>query len=242
MTALSVYPVCVGWGIASALGASARHTGFYLRAGRNNFSLSPFVDALGDAVTVSCVTTLPKDLAGPARLAALAASSLEEALMTIGEFSDDRRIRVYFVLPTRYAAQAGKSLNAEGNRVISALVEQSAFRRYRSEIEPMPLGAAGGARALVRAAQALGSNEIDLAILLGVDSYYDWPVLERLRKEDRLLTPDTVDGLRPGEAGACMVLVAPHHRFARSAGVSRFVAAGEGHEPSLPGVDSPPNM
>lgn len=242
MTSVRIDPTCIGWGIASALSASARHTGFYLRAGRNNFSLSPFVDTFGELITVSCATTLPRHLVGPHRLAALASSAIEEAFTTIGEYAKGRRVCLCLTMPARYRGQGGKTLQSDGQTLVAALLEKSRLREYQTEVVPFALGAAGGARAAIHAAQVLAAGEVEFVVLLGVDSYYDWSVLELLSKQDRLLNADNVDGLRPGEAAACLVLTAPTHQFARSAGVSRIVAAGEGQEPSLPGVDEPPNM
>jgi 3-oxoacyl-[acyl-carrier-protein] synthase-1 len=92
------------------------------------------------------------------------------------------------------------------------------------------------------AAEHLSSREVDVLVLVSVDSYYDWGVLEHLRRRDRLLTPDNLDGLRPGEAAACLVLTSPTHPLAHGAGVSQLVATGGGREPSRPGEDAPPNM
>jgi hypothetical protein len=242
MTALRTHPTCIGWGISSALGPSARHTGFYLRASRNNFSLSPFVDVLGDPVTVSCATTLPKDLTGPERLFALAKPALKEAFTTVGQYLKGQRLRACLALPARHAGSGGRGLNPDGQKLLAMLLEESVLREHPTDVIPFPAGGSAGAPAAAHAADLLASGEAEFVFLLGVDSYYDWGVLEHLAKQDRLLTPDNVDGLRPGEAAACLVLAAPGHAFARSAGMSRIVATGEGREPSLPGVDEPPNM
>src|SRR5688572_27622436 len=62
------------WGAITPIGPTARHTGFYLRAGRGNFVESPFVDSAGESVVLGAVSLLPKELVGPGRLAALARS------------------------------------------------------------------------------------------------------------------------------------------------------------------------
>ena len=239
MSALPLSPMCVGWGAVSALGPTARHTGLYLRAGRNNFGLSSFVDALGDPITLSCVTTLPKHLVGPARLCALASGALEQALGPIADQLQGQRVRACLALPLHHAAGKRGALNAEGEAFVALLLEHSALGRQPVECSRLPFGGAGGAPAIALASQLLQAGEADAVVVCGADGAYDDRLLDQLARGDRLLTADNIDGLRPGEGAAALVLVAPHHPLARSRGAARVLALGQGQEPNLPGADEP---
>jgi 3-oxoacyl-[acyl-carrier-protein] synthase I len=238
MSALPLAPVCVAWGAVSALGPSARHTGLYLRAGRNDFSRSPFVDPNGEPIVLSCASTLDKDLVGPARLVALAAGAIEQALAPLAAALSGQRLRACLALPSHYAAGARGALNVEGQEFVARLLECGALPQPL-ECRSLPLGSAAGAPAIALAAQLLHAREADAVIVCGADSDYDARVLERLLEQDRLLTADNIDGLRPGEAAACLVLVTPYHPLARARGVASVIAQGQGREPHLPGAEQP---
>src|SRR4051794_27695880 len=119
MTSLAVYPTCIGWGVHSALGPSARHTGFYLRAGRKSIAPSPFVDDLGDAVTMSFAPSLPRDLTGASRFMALAASAMNEALAPHEQNLAGQRVRVCVGIPGRFGDAGGRTLQPEGQKFLA---------------------------------------------------------------------------------------------------------------------------
>jgi 3-oxoacyl-[acyl-carrier-protein] synthase I len=73
-----------------------------------------------------------------------------------------------------------------------------------------------------------------LVIWGGVDTLHDWEVLQALEKEDRLLTAENVDGVRPGEAAAFVVLGPPH-----AEGDVAVLGVGLGREPCPVGSQQP---
>jgi hypothetical protein len=99
------------------------------------------------------------------------------------------------------------------------------------EIEVFPSGRAAGATALCRALELVEHNRF--VIWGGVDSLYDWKVLEDLERADRLLTVENIDGVRPGEGAVFVVLVPPN-----VPGVS-IVGIGTGQEPFPIGSNEP---
>jgi hypothetical protein len=231
--ALPLSPTCVGWGAITALGPTCRHTGFFLRAARNNFSLSPFVDFQGEPITMSCVTTLPKHWVGAPRLAALASHAIDDATHSLGKKLESPKLKLCLALSRRFGTGRGNTLTPEGMAVARAIMAARFPSLTWEDVFAFPYGAAAGPAAIARAARLFEAKEAEIAVVCGVDSYYDSRVLEQLEREDRLLTADNVDGLRPGEAAAALVLASPHHSLSRSHRRARVLAVGEGAEPTL---------
>lgn len=75
----------------------------------------------------------------------------------------------------------------------------------------VPAGHAGGLMAVASAAVAVSRDEIQAALVLGVDSYHDPETLDVLLRHRRLLGPGRPSGFAPGEAaGACLVTSERH--------------------------------
>jgi hypothetical protein len=71
-----------------------------------------------------------------------------------------------------------------------------------------------------------------------VDSFYDWPVLDRLQRQDRLITEDNLDGLIPGE-GAAFVMLAPTGGYRQAPPAAHVLDVGTGVEPHALGAEEP---
>lgn len=226
-------PVCIGWSALTPLGPSARHTGFYLRAGRSSFAESPFVDTFGDAISLSRVGVLSPQLTGNARLHALASEALAQAIGPLRAAFSGAGTQLCLALPARFASGAADDrLSDEGQRCIAAL--RSSFPRpgFSDRVHSFAQGVAAGAPALAKAHGILGAFPSDIVVVCGVDSYYDADVLSELERTDRLMTADNLDALRPGEAAACVVLVGSRHPLASARGVFSVQAVGIGVEPT----------
>ncbi len=217
-------PAIIAAGAVTALGSTLRHTALFLRAGQDHIVLSPFIDALGEHVAMNVTSCLPANLIGAARLSALAARACRDAMACVAEGAVTAP-RLCLVLPQRYA-----------DRTREVLAIEEAVRA----VLPRPLSAAPscpifgngaiGARALGEAAQLLARRDTDAVLLCAVDSYYEWETLQALIREDRLLTADNLDGRRPGEAAAALLLTHRHHPWSQQFGC-RVRAVAVGSEP-----------
>jgi 3-oxoacyl-(acyl-carrier-protein) synthase len=68
-------------------------------------------------------------------------------------------------------------------------------------------GHAGGLMALQAAAQALSHDEVEIALVIGVDSYHDLVTIQSLDMRRRLMAARNPGGFPPGEAaGACLLV------------------------------------
>jgi 3-oxoacyl-[acyl-carrier-protein] synthase I len=229
-------PQIAGWGVASALGDNAIHTGLFLRAGKNRFRRSPFVDTWGERITLSYSARLPQNLAGFDRLTRLAESALRGSLAPLG------------TLPRGVSARIAVSLtenqtdpNSSSARLLGDWLAKSAGGFLPvSGTKLFAAGHAAGAEALARAREWISSGETHAVIVAGVDSYYNWEDLEALERSDRIITEDNLDGMIPGEAAAVIVLVSgwlADRLTARP--VARLVAARTAQDPHAHGSEEP---
>lgn len=221
--------VLTAWEAVSTLGESAMETALLLRAGLSSVAASDFIDAAGDRVMMCGSPALPSGVRATKRavaLAQLALSRLAESVAFGG-----RPVVVLAVAERYAAADKAFELNAEGISFVSLLQAALPASLQGCQLEVFPFGRAAGAPALRRAIELVEAGRP--AIWGGVDTQHDWSVLESLQQADRLLTTENVDGVRPGEAAAFLVLAPSSGRGIRVLGL------GTGREPRPLGSDEP---
>ena len=211
----------------TSLGESLAETALLWRAGVHNVAKSRFVDARGERIAMCAAPALPSSLLGPQRLVALAAHALDRLHASVGaSASAAQHVQLLLALPERFAqADAEHGLDTAGRALVDALRARLPKAWQRADISAFPFGRAAGVLALQQASTLV--EEGTLVICGGVDSQHDWTVLEELLRADRLLGPENVDGVRPGEAAAFLVLERP----ARDDSTLNVVALGLGREP-----------
>ncbi|SAK77914.1 3-oxoacyl-(acyl carrier protein) synthase [Caballeronia temeraria] len=214
---------CVAWDAVTSLGESAAETLLLLRAGLCNVTQSRFVDAAGERVMFCRAPSVPPDVAGIGRIEALGRQALDglcarlrDTGRDIGDATRGRRPALLMLC---------LSAHYEGDDVIRRLRECFGAVFPDIDIEVFPFGRAAGSPALAHAVRRIGEGR--LVIWGGVDSLHDWRVLEALERSQRLLTSENVDGVRPGEAAAFIVLEAA--RAPVDIGVYGIGAAREPH-------------
>ena len=214
-------PGIVKWSVISALGSTAAQTGFFLRAGANNVRLTPFIDEWGERVQMCCVTSLSQTLTGIERMLSLATRALTPLYEQLRPGA-----RIALALPERFASEPlMNSLNEEGQMFAKRFSLEISAVAKGVQVDYFPAGRAGGTVALERAIDWLMRRETKFAIAGGVDSFYEWRMLEALQKQDRLLTQDNLDGFIPGEGAGFFALSRDYPSSAR------IVAFGSGVEP-----------
>lgn len=225
------------WEAISSLGESATETALLLRAGLCNVTQSHFVDRNGKRVMMCSTPALPHALSGARRLVALAGHAVSRlchrmALAGMNVLAPARPI-LLLALPERFAArQSVDELTEEGRAVVEGVRGCLSAVRLNCDIEAFPYGRAAGAASLRRALELVGSGRP--VIWGGLDSQHDWTVLKALEQADRLLTAENVDGIRPGEGAAFVMLGAPIAN-----GIVSVIGLGVGREPHPVGSDHP---
>lgn len=218
----------MAWEAVTSLGESAAETALLLRAGLSNVCASRFVDGAGERVRMCAAPAVPLEIGGLDRAAALASL----ALGRLAEAIDVKRQAVLLLaLPDSYGAADAAFARSPHGRSFLDTVRRSLKRAASLDIEIFPFGRAAGAVALRRAVEFVDQDR--LVIWGGVDTMYDWTVLETLERDDRLLTAENVDGVRPGE-GAAFVALGP----SATRGI-HVVGIGAGREPSPVGSGKP---
>jgi 3-oxoacyl-[acyl-carrier-protein] synthase-1 len=194
------------WEAISTVGESAAETALLLRAGISNVSLSRFVDESGSRIKLCSAPALPVELLGLQRAVVLASRALLNLVSKLRSATtrfDERKLYMALALPERFAAE-GHALNSGGASFVQEFAALLPLELKNCEIEYFPFGRAAGALALQKTIDRADRGYI--AICGGVDTQYDWEVLDALARADRLLTADNVDGLRPGEGAAFVVV------------------------------------
>lgn len=199
---------CVAWDAVTSLGESAAETLLLLRAGLCNVTQSRFVDAAGERVMLCRAPSVPPEIAGIGRIEVLGRQALDGLCARLRDAGRD----VGDAVQGRRPALLMLCLSAQyvGDEVIRRLRECFGAVFSGIDIEVFPFGRAAGSPALARAVRRIGEGR--LVIWGGVDSLHDWCVLEALEQSHRLLTNDNLDGVRPGEAAAFVVLEAARAR------------------------------
>ena len=217
-------PVIARWSAISPIGRTAEQTGFFLRAGQSQIRWAPFIDEWGERLRMAYVPYVDTTLTGVGRLLALVREALAPLL---GDF--DGSLLIAIAVPERFASKPLQmELNGDGQQFAKGLTEYFAGKTGQVKLELFPCGRAGGALVLQRAAEWLKSSPSGSVIAGGVDSYYDWSVLEQLQRQDRVLTEDNIDGFVPGEGAAFLALSGDTMHDT----VARVVGLGSGVEPA----------
>jgi hypothetical protein len=211
---------------ATCLGETLSETSLLLRAGISGVGLVDLIDADGRRVMACASPALPVDLGATERMVALASHVLGRVPPGAGAdaLATRRPPILLLCLPERFAEPARPfELNAPGRDFLAKFTAALPAGWASADIETFPLGRAAGATAMARAMQ-LAESRRDM-VWGGVDSLLDWPSLEPLVRQDRLMTMENVDGLRPGEAAAFSRITAAARGQAWVAGL------GLGREP-----------
>jgi 3-oxoacyl-[acyl-carrier-protein] synthase-1 len=194
--------VVVGMGLCTPLGLTTRATQVAVHAGATRFAETETLDLDGEPAIASVLKMLGPDLTRTERMATLAATALVECLGGRSRAVPER-------LPTFLGLPENKGgAPVRPDALVQALTE-AAVPHGGLQFLPESLYAGGRAaffQALAGAAAYLHSGRADTVLVGAVDSFCDEASLEYLLDQNRLLGPDSSDGLIPGE-GAGFVLL-----------------------------------
>jgi 3-oxoacyl-[acyl-carrier-protein] synthase I len=227
-------PVVCGVHALNGVAFNAHQAWALRRADVRAIAESPFRLPTGARASMAHIRALPENEYGAPRLLLI----LEQVLGTwpawLAQYGGRGRIAVALALPERHAE--GGSLERfakERTQLREAL--GAVFSRAGSapEIAIHAFGHAAAAYSLEWAGQLVASNAADIALVAGIDSYYDPDVFDSLVERARIYDGSRLDGFVPGEGGALAAISSA--RFARDHGLSilaRVECASVAVEPS----------
>ena len=217
----------------TAVGDSAAMTAASVRAGINRYSDIEITTKLGAPMKMALIPegVLPKAhkrLARAKRLNLAQTNMLRMADMALKETLDMAGIEGPLPLFLAVSENFPPDCERAADNFLEDLFLQTgaSFDKERSQL--FRTGRAGGIIALEAAIVALIQGNYDCALVGGVDSFYNYLVLEALDKEDRLLSDGVMDGFVPGEGGGMLLLAT--EQAVDSYGLSPLVTI------SLPGI------
>ncbi|MCR9162992.1 MAG: beta-ketoacyl synthase N-terminal-like domain-containing protein [Nannocystaceae bacterium] len=213
-------------GARTAVGLGAEATAAAVRAGISRLGLHPrFVDTTGDSVRLAYDASLDLDLRAPERMAVLGLSATEEALKVLG---GSMKLGLYIAGPEPRPGAGKEALQPVSTSLTGALVER--FEVVASRV--FPFGHAAGASALQAATSDLAANAVEVALVVGVDSYVDHETLAWLDATRQLDHDRCRAGFTPGEGAAALVLVqSGRSRSLRLPELASIVGVGLAMEP-----------
>jgi 3-oxoacyl-[acyl-carrier-protein] synthase I len=199
----------VGVGIECAVGLNAAPAAAAIRAGISRVAESRIFDKYGEPLVMGLV---PDDLLSPlvngvgeklspwrSRLVQLATRPLLEA------FGETTRGRA----PIPLLLGAPEAFDGHERALIDLIYRQTGDRVDRSRSQVIARGRAAGLATLGPALRLLETQEAEMVLVGGVDSYLESTRLRLLDKEGRLKTGPVSDGFIPGEGAAFALLAAP---------------------------------
>jgi 3-oxoacyl-[acyl-carrier-protein] synthase I len=216
-------PSILSVGARSPLGLSALQTSLIWRSGKLVPSPLEWKNSRGHRIGSVRMACLPDDLVGTARLAALAAPALREAVLGAG----DRARGAPILLATGEVKPGFDDAPSLETAMSIALDAGLTFDRQKSAV--VGLGHAGFGLLLERAVDLVGRGGAPAVIVGAVDSYHHPDCMKWLDESFRLHAEGSENGIIPSE-GAAFVVVAP----TTAGGMARVsaVACGleDGHE------------
>jgi 3-oxoacyl-[acyl-carrier-protein] synthase-1 len=229
-----------GVGAVSSVGGTAAEIAASLRAGICRFEEATFYRPLTadpewekpEPLIAAVVPELPLSIRGSDRIRELGACALRDLLRTMSvRRADLGRAGLFLALPEPDEVARGWM---PGPALGAALCEQLG-------LPPLPVitarggGSAGSVAILDDAAAALAERSVELAIVLGVDSFIDRDRLRLLDGQRRIKSGRISAGMIPGEAAVALAI---ERRSADGrapsiggAALAALTATGAGEEP-----------
>lgn len=242
--AITACSLVTSLGADAATSCAAARAGLVRTQAVEGLGFVSMVDGEAAPVIVHAVPLITRGFVGRARLERLLGATLAGLHRALsGARSRGDRIAFYVSMPSPVrtltgleliaderaraaAAEDAQGLEGAGDALdvldVQAMLDRVAARAGLSDGTAVRFacaqGHAGGARCAEAALADLARREVDVAVVTGVDSLLDEATLEWLHAASRLKLDDMPVGLRPGEAGAALVLVRPDHESAAGAG------------------------
>lgn len=232
--------VVVSVGARTPIGLDAKSTGFSHRAATVAMQLSPLLDAKDEPATMCFLPTLDPFSTGVPRAVQLAGPALVEALGPLRPYLPHLRLKLVLCLDEHLGARDRGGFVPASDLAGELTRKAAALAPKLEDVATAARGAAALGFTLERLLDELSGGKVDAAVIGGVHSDYDPARIRALSEAKRLLSPDQLDSLIPGECAAFAVLMRPDR--ARACQLRRQVelhSFGTGYEKARPDNDEP---
>lgn len=222
-------------GARTPVGMTAATTAAAVRAGISRLREHEYmVDMRGDPYRMASIPSLGT-LRREERLVELALGVILELLgSAAGASCAHLETMLILVLPE---VRAGDTWSVERVR---ARFQSRLASFWGAHVVGIAGGHAGAAAAVYSARQWLLDTPTGICIVIGVDTYIDPELLERLDKEGRLMSPASPWGFIPGEgAGGLLLARTRTAKTLRVDVLAHILAAVTTHEPATFGTETP---
>jgi 3-oxoacyl-[acyl-carrier-protein] synthase-1 len=232
-------PLLVGTAAFNGLGFNAHQSWAFWRAEISPWTESPFACKNGERATMAHARTLPLRSFGVLRLVELAREAWSELAPKLEALPAGARVGLYLGISERFRTGNGDPFGAQ-RRALETRLQKLPGKVPLASVSLFPHGHSATAFALQEAGMALASRAVDAAVVGGLDTYYDPPVIETLIQQARLFDKKNTTAIIPGE-GAAFALVARSdvQRQAGLPGVARVETVSTALEPSTLTGDAP---
>lgn len=226
-------PVVLATSAVNGLGYDAHQTWAFWRADGNPLTGTPFRLHTGERATMAIVRSVDPRSFGVERMCTLLQAALMHLEAPLAALGVGGRAEI-FLATCEHVAESGDPYFGRWRRRLEGTA--ASWLQHHGQapsVRLFPRGHAGLAHAILDAASGLSDGSIDLAIVGGVDSYYDPLRFDILEEQERIFDLSRTDSFIPGEGAALLVLA--RESFARPAqtgALARVEMASVAEEPA----------
>ncbi|CAL8480011.1 beta-ketoacyl synthase N-terminal-like domain-containing protein [Caballeronia sp. S22] len=199
-----------------------------VRAGISALTLHPvFVDKSGSSMQLANDPLLASHVSLAERMGQLLAAALAELTRQLEWSGRTPRLPCWVGMPEPRPGMTGDVVQACAHAATEAL------GITKESVRCVQHGHASGLMAMQMLAQQIAGGQVDLGVVVGVDSYHDADTLEWLDQGGQLMSSSNRNGFPPGEAaGACLLASGEAARRHRLPVLARVAAACTAVEPN----------
>lgn len=235
-------PTIIAASAVNGLGYDAHQSWAFWRADGNALTGTPFRLHTGERATMATVRSIDPRCFGAERMSTLLTAALMHLEPPLSALRAAVRAEIFLAVSEHVAEGDDPYFGRWRRRLEGAAGSWLHARGLVPSVRLFARGHAGLAHAMLDAARALEEGRVELAIVGGVDTYYDPLRFDLLEEQERIFDQSRTDAFIPGEGAAFAVLARPS--VARQAGASALayvesVAVAE--EPAPMGSDRPCN-
>ncbi|MBZ0117320.1 MAG: hypothetical protein K8H88_10010 [Sandaracinaceae bacterium] len=203
-------PIVVAASTVNGLAATPYQTWAFRRAEITAFYGSPFRAPSGNMLSFASVRLIHPRVVGPDRFEALSVLAMEKLEAALRRIPRQARMGIVLCLPERMDPERANDRDRRARRRVEGRVAGPFIEAgCNVAVRVVAKGHASMAYGLIDVGRQMRERTLDLALVVGVDSYYDPYVLETLFADARVLDSDSRDAFVPGEAASALLIARP---------------------------------